>query len=457
MKKKTAILALLLATSFLTACAQTPDYARPAVETPAAFAGQDAGLSETAIDPSWWTNFGSPELNELMDQALAGNTDLRAGVHRIEQARAALKIARADLYPSIGASAGAGRSFSRGGDTPDRADSSVSAGVDVSYELDLFGRVRANTQASRASLAATEFDQEALRLIVMGDVAGGYFTLVNLRERLAIADENLANAREVQRIVKARFDAGSVSQLDLSQQNVQVATREASRASLAAQATQAQNALAVLTGRAPEGFNAQGQKLKNINVPKIVAGQPSSLLERRPDIRASESALIAANADIGVARAAMFPSITLGSGIGLAAAGFGNPATTAIDLLANVAAPLFQGGRLKAGVELATARQKELAENYRSVVLTSFREVEDAMAALKAAHLRESALSTALSEARKAYSLSRQQYEAGAIDFQSVLTTQDALLSAQDSYAQTRLEALLASIDLYKALGGGWQ
>jgi NodT family efflux transporter outer membrane factor (OMF) lipoprotein len=455
--KKTAILTVLLATSFLTACSQVPTYERPGVDTPAAFAGQAQGASETPINADWWTNFGSSELNTLMDQALEQNNDLRAGLYRIEQARASLRVARSDLYPSISASAGANRNFSRGGNTANRADTSLSAGIDVGYELDLFGRVGANVQSSNASLRATQFDVDALHLIVMGDVANGYFTLVNLRERLAIADENLANAREVQRIVKARFDAGSVSQLDLSQQNAQVATREASRATLAAQMAQAQNALAVLVGQTPESISVQGQKLKGMNVPKIVAGQPSSLLERRPDIRASEAALVAANAYIGVARAAMFPSVTLGTGWSVAAASFSNPATTALQLAASVAAPLFQGGRIEAGIEQATARQKELAENYRKTVLVSFQEVEDAMVALKAAHIRETALSTALTEARKAYSLSRQQYEAGAIDFQSVLTTQDALLSAQDSYAQTKLEALSASISLYKALGGGWE
>ena len=455
--KKTSLIAILLATSFLTACSQVPTYQRPDVETPAAFTGQKAGIDETPINADWWKNFGSPELNDLMAQALEQNNDIRAGIHRIEEARADLKIADADLYPSVDASGGAGRTFNRGGGVHNSSATRLSAGLDVNYELDLFGRNRANIEASKASLQATQFDEDALHLVVMGDVATGYFTLVNLRERLAIADENLNNAKEVQRIVKARYDAGSVSQLDLSQQNAEVATREASRASLDAQVTQAQDALAVLGGQAPESLSVKGQKLKGINVPQIVAGQPSSLLERRPDVRAAEADLVAANADIGVARAAMFPSVTLGTNWALAAASFSNPATSAMELAASITAPLFEGGRLEAGVENATARQKELAEDYRKTVLTSFQEVEDAMAALKAAHLRETALNTALTEARKAYDLSRQQYEAGAIDFQSVLSTQDALLSAQDSYAQTKLEGLSAAINLYKALGGGWQ
>lgn len=450
--KKTFV-ALLLATTFLTACSSTPNYQRPGVDTPAAFSGQ-ASAQETVINADWWKNFQSSELNKLMDQALVQNNDLRAGLHRVEQARANLKIAGADLMPSINGSGSAGRTFER---NPSSARTGLSLGADVSYELDLFGRNSAGVDAARANLASSQYAQDALNLIVMGDVAKGYFTLVNLRERLAISDENLKNAREVLRIIQARFDAGSANALDLSQQKSAVASREAARASLVSQVTSAENALAVLEGQAPQTLTVVSQKLAPINVPFVVAGQPSSLLERRPDIRAAEADLVAANANIGAARAALFPSVTLGTNWGASAAGFGDPATTALALAASLAVPIFNGGRLQGGVESATARQAELAEVYRKTVLVSFQEVEDALAGLKAAHARQTALNTALENSRKAYDLSRQQYDAGAIDFQRLLDTQDALLSAQDSYAQTKLEALSAAVDLYKALGGGWQ
>lgn len=450
---KKTIVTLLLATTFLTACSSTPDYKRPGIDAPTVFSGQDA-KQETIINADWWTNFKSPELNNLMNQALAQNHDLRAGLHRVEQARANLKIAGADLLPTVGGTASAGRTFER---NPSSARTSLSVGANVAYELDLFGGNAAGVDAARANLAASQYAQDALSLVVMGDVAKSYFTLVNLRERLSIADENLKNAREVSRIIQARFDAGAADALDLSQQKAVVASREAARASLVNQVTNAENALAVLEGQAPQTLTVEGQKLAKMNIPFIVAGQPSSLLERRPDIRAAEADLVAANANIGAARAALFPSVTLGTNWATSAVGFGDPATTALALAASLAVPIFNGGRLQGGVEIATARQAELAEIYRKTVLVSFQEVEDALAGLKAAHARQVSLNTALEQSRKAYDISRQQYDAGAVDFQRVLDTQDALLSAQDSYAQTKLEALSAAVDLYKALGGGWQ
>lgn len=448
--KRTLILALLAA-SFPAGCSMTPDYTQPEVSAPAAFSSGTA--QATPIHQDWWANFGSVELDMLMDQAIARNNDIQAGIYRVQQARANLKIAGADLMPAVDGSAGAGRIFSR---HPNSARSSVDAGIEINYELDLFGGNRANAEAARANLAGTQYGQDALNLVVMGDVARSYFTLLHLRERLKIADDNLANAREVLRIIQARFDAGSVSALDLSQQKSSVANSEASRASLVQSAANAENALAVLVGQAPTTLQVAGNSLTSMTIPNIAPGQPSALLQRRPDIRAAEADLVAANANIGAARAALFPSVNLGSGLSTAAAGFGNPATTAMALAASLAVPIFNGGRLEGGVENATARQKERAEIYRKTVLVSFQETEDALAAVKASESRERSFALALTEARKAYDLSRQQYDAGAIDFQTLLDTQNALLNAQDGYAQTRLERLSAAIDLYKALGGGW-
>lgn len=440
-----------LAGTFLAGCSMTPAYRQPQVSTPAHWSvGENPGAGQVTKD--WWTNFGSAELDGLMTQALTQNTDIRAGIHRVEQARASLKIAGADLLPSVGGSAGASRSRDDGS-----YGSSISIGADIAYELDLFGRNRAGVESARAGLSSAQFDQDALNLVVMSDVATGYFTLLNLRERLRIADENLVNAREVLRIIQARFDLGSASALDLSQQKSSVAGSDAARAALERQISNAENALAVLLGQAPQTLSFNGKNLNGLNVPDINPGQPSSLLQRRPDIRAAEADLIAANADIGAARAALFPSVTLGTNWSTVAAGFGNPAVTAMSLAAALSAPIFQGGRLEGGVEQATARQAELAENYRKTVLVSFQEVEDALAAVRSAQAREQLLAIAVREARSSYDLSRQQYDAGAIDFQRLLDTQTALLSAQDSHAQARLERLLAAVDLYKALGGGWQ
>ncbi|MCB1538842.1 MAG: TolC family protein, partial [Alphaproteobacteria bacterium] len=246
MRPNIPLLALMLATTFLSACAATPAFKRPDVAAPAAFTGTQ-GQTPTAINAAWWQNFGSDELDQLMTEALAQNTDIRAGVHRVEQARADLKIAGANLLPSIGASAGAGRNFQN---NPSAQSTNLSLGANISYELDLFGGNKAGVSAARANLAQTQYGEDALKLVVMGDVAKGYFTFVNLRERLAIADDNLKNAREVMRIVQARYDAGAVSALDVAEQKTVVSSREASRAALQSQLTQAGDALAVLLGRA---------------------------------------------------------------------------------------------------------------------------------------------------------------------------------------------------------------
>lgn len=444
-----------LSVLLLAGCSLTPDYARPAVETPATWSEAQT-QSPSAVAYDWWTSFNSEELNALMGRALENNTDLRAGLQRIEQARASLKIAGADLIPSVNGSAGASRSKSNPPTGKNRYATSLNAGLSVSYELDLFGANRASVTSAEAGYQGSIYDQDALKLSLMGDVVTGYFTLVNLRERLKIADNNLTNAREVLRIVEARVREGAESDLELAQQKSSVASREASRASLVEQIKNAENALAVLSGQPPQSLAIERQNLDRLDVPEIASGQPSALLERRPDLLSAEAGLIAANANIGAARAAFFPSISLGLSDSLSLAEFGEPSSTVLSLASSLTAPIFQGGRLEGGLEQATARQLELVENYRGNVLRAFQEVEDALAAVKSARERETALQTAMQQSRRAYQLSKSRYDAGSIDYQTLLDTQNAQLSAEDSYAQARLARLTAAVNLYRALGGGW-
>lgn len=454
-RKTSRLLALPLITLLLASCSSTPQYQRPDVETPPVWSA-DATAEAPEIDPTWWRNFSSEELNGLIDLALAENNDLQAGVHRIEQSRAALKASGASLLPSADANGGAGRNYSNPVSGKSRYDTSLRAGAGVSYELDLFGRNRAGVDAAAANLMGAEFTQDALALVVMGDVARGYFNVLNLRNRLSIADENLKIARDILQIVQSRYEAGSESALEVARQKSNLATSEASRNAIAEQVVNAENALAILLARPPQSIAVKGRTLSNLKIPASAAGQPSELLERRPDIRAAEASLISANADIGAARAAFFPSVTLGLDWSIASAGFGDPISTAAALAGALAQPLFSGGRLDAGVELAEARKAELAENYQQAVLIAFREVEDALTAVKATRERESLNAIAMREARTSYTLSRQLYDAGSIDFQDLLDVQRTLLSAEDSYAQSRFERLSASINLYLALGGGW-
>lgn len=446
---------LIATTILVSGCSLVPDDLRPAVETREAWSAE-AAANEAAISREWWKNFGSEELNGLMTQALANNNDVLAGIQRVEQSRASLKIAGASLLPTVDATAGAGRTRTNPATGDTTTNTNVNAGLNVAYEVDLFGKNRANVDAAEAGLEATRATEDALKLVVMGDVAQQYFSLLNLRERLALTDQNLTNARDVLRIVEARVREGMESNIELAQQETAVAASEASRASLVEQIANAENALAVLLGKPPQSVAVASSNLTGLAIPAIAAAQPSALLERRPDIRASEQTLIAANANIGAARAAFFPSIALGAGGTVTLPGFGDPASTALSLASSIAAPIFQGGRLEGGVEQATARQKELVESYKKTVLTSFQEVEDALAAVRAAGEREQSLQKAAQNARLAYTLTQKRYDAGSIDFLTLINTQNTLLSADDTYAQARLARLTSAIALYKALGGGW-
>ncbi|MBI1216381.1 MAG: efflux transporter outer membrane subunit [Alphaproteobacteria bacterium] len=452
---KKTLIASLLVMATLTACSMTPDYDRPQVSAMERWKARDK-VSSADINPEWWRNFNSVELDALMIEALQNNNDLGAALARIKQAQASAKIAGASLLPSVDGTGGAGwsRSIPHGGS--DKWSNSASAGVSVSYELDLFGANRAGIAAAKAGVKSSVYDHDALSLVVMSDVAQTYFSLLNLRERVQIAQNNLKNERDVMQIVQARYDAGSSNALDVSRQKAQLATQEAAVAALQNQANAAQDALAILLGKAPSALRTNGMDLKKVKLPKVPLSQPSVLLERRPDIRAAEENLVAANADIGAARAAFFPTFDIGSAASLALSPIGGAATKGFSITSSLLAPIFHGGALEGGVEKATGREMELAEVYRKTVLTSLQEVEDALSAANAAQTRQKALLQAMRESRKSYQMSRELYKAGSVDYQSLLDAQRTLLSAEDSYASVKLESLDAAVTLYKALGGGW-
>jgi NodT family efflux transporter outer membrane factor (OMF) lipoprotein len=440
--------AALLMTA-LSGCSLSPAYVRPGIETPQQWS-ETFSAKAAPVTRDWWTNFGSEELNNLMKEALAENIDLKASVQRVEQARASLKADKSGLFPAVNVNARASKT--EDGDNGE----GWNAGSAISYELDLFGGAGSAAAAGSARLAGQAFTHDALKLVVMGDVAQTYFNLLTARERYATADRNVQNAQDLLSLIHARYEAGADSALEVAQQSSALESARASCASLEAAVRTTENALAILLGKPPQTIGIAGSDLEKLNVPSIDAGIPSHLLNRRPDIRAAEADLVAAHADIGVARAALYPSVTLGLDWSVAASSFGNPAEAALALVSSMAAPVFQGGRLEAGVEQATARQKELLETYRQTVLISFREVEDALAAIKAAQLREAALASAMEEAQTAYDLSEARYKAGAIDFQTLLNTQTVLFQARDARLQAKNERLSAAVELFRAVGGGW-
>lgn len=444
--------AMLLLSSALTACSLVPDYERPQIATPSSFEGPQGQAGAISVAADWWTSFNDLELQQLMGEALSNNLDIVAALARIDQAQGALRSTNSSLLPQVDASGGASRSDSSDRGTTKGADGSLS----ISYAVDLWGLYRAQSEASAADLRASTYDHEATVLLIQSSVATTYFSVLNLNDRLNIAKESLAAARETLKLVEARYDHGAISALDLAQQRSAVASIEAGIPTLEDQLNANRHALAILLGRPPEGFTVATTTAAGVTLPVIATGQPSALLERRPDIRRAEAQLQAANADIGAARAAFFPSLDLSASKTvdwLAGAGTTNGSSIAASLLA----PIFSGGQLEGNLEVSKARKAELAASYQKAVLTSFGEVEDALSSADANARREAALAVASAESRKAYDLAQASYKAGASDFTSVLDAQRSWLSARDSQAQARLAQYTAAVNLFIALGGGWK
>ena len=434
-------------------CSLSPDYIRPNVAIPAWRGAENSPTIRIAAD--WWSSFGSSELDTLMEQALAYNNNLQASLHRVEQARADVQMAGASLLPSASIAATTMNGPVQAFNITDRRNKDVPAVTldgGISYELDLFGANRANADAAQAGLFGAQYAYDALALIVMGDIAQGYFNVLNLREREQIAQNNLNSVRDTSRLIEDRFQIGARTGLDIAQQKAVLSNTEAELATIEQQLAIAQNVLAVLVGETPQTFSVSTHSLNSIIIPPLAVLQPAELLQRRPDIRSAEADLIAANADIGAVRAAFYPKINLGANL-LAAF---NPAATTLAVTAALDAPFFQGGRLEGRLNRAKARQAELAENYQQTVLVSFREAEDALARVKTTQKREEALNRSAATAREAYNIAQKQYNLSVLDFQQSLDAQRLMLQADDAYARARFETIAARIDVFKAMGGGW-
>ena len=450
MKKIMALLILALTA----ACSLTPAYQRPALKVPDQWREGKAVRTDLT---DWWFHFKSPELIDLEGKALKQNLDLRAARARIDQAKASEKIVNSVFFPQADLAGGFTGNLKKVGGGSISYTPGVSASVDVSYELDLFGANRASSEAAHANFVSSLFDREALMLVISSEVAQTYADVLALKGRIYVAQQNRDLVKKTLDILQVRFKAGAIAALDVEQEKTELSNADASISALENNLTVAMDALAVLMGEAPQTFKISASSLGELEVPSIAPGQPSELLQRRPDIHKAEADLIAANADIGVARAAFFPSVNLGIVPSITASPLANPATTALSLVSSLSAPLFRGGSLEGGVELSEARKSELAENYRHTVLTAFQEVEDALAATKAAEKRRKSYTDAVRSADKAYTLAYQQFKAGAVDYLTLLVSERSLLTAKDNLVSANLDRLTAVVALYKALGGGWR
>ncbi|HLT91179.1 MAG TPA: efflux transporter outer membrane subunit [Woeseiaceae bacterium] len=444
---------LLLATAFgLSACSLAPRYEMPEQPVPAQWEGAETAADAEPPAPEWWRRYGSAELDALMERALEGNHDLAAAVARIEQARAGFRVARSALWPFLGASAGVSRDRTRNGETVTSEDSR--AGVSADYTVDLWGANRNAADIAALRLAVTEHDRDAILLALQTDVAAGYFQLLALADRTRIAERNLEAARELLRLIEVRFDNGAATALDLAQQRTVLLNIEAQLPVLRQATVETRRALAVLAGLPPGSLELRGGTIADLALPAIDPGIPAEALLRRPDIRAAEAALIAANADIGIARAALFPDL------GVSASAFvrdvaGSGSVTAASIAASLAQTLFDGGARRGRIELSQAARQELAENYAQAVLVALTDVENALTAVATSQRRVEILTETVAQAREAYRLSRVRFDAGAIDLLTVLDSQRTLLSAEDSLVQAKQARLDASAVLVRALGGG--
>lgn len=451
----------LAGAALLGACSMIPDFEPPAVETPQAWTNAAATPEPADVPPpQWWQAFGNTELTRLVERAQANSPDVAAAAARVAQASAARRSAASGLLPTVGASGSGSRSgqdMDTFGSGTDRT--SWRGMVDASYEVDFWNRNGAAVEAAEASALASVFDRETVLLSLSSEVAATWLQYLALEDRIDVAQANLDNARTVLDLVQTRLDLGATSALEVAQQRSAIAGIEASLGDLRQQRAQTANALALLVGEPPGDVAVQSDGLSTATLPFVQPGLPSELIVRRPDIARAEAQLLAANADIGAARAAYFPSISL-----TAQGGFGStalaslfePASALYSLASGITAPIFSGGRLDAEYDRAQARYDELVANYRGTVLAGFRDVEDALAAARFLAEIEAAQQEAAAQADEAYRLAEAQYRAGAVDFLTVLDAQRNLFSAEDALVRARLARLNAAVSLYRALGGGW-
>ncbi|WP_158596235.1 efflux transporter outer membrane subunit [Oleomonas cavernae] len=464
--------AALVATLALSACGYKKTPPPAVVAAPPAWdAPVPVGTADVWPALDWWKGFGSAELDRLVADAKASNTDMAAAAARVTQAQAQLRIAGASLLPSLSFSgSGTTRRAGSGASTSGSATGSsntaggwndtYAASLSASYEVDFWGANAAGEAAAAASLAASRFDQETVALTVTTGVATTYLQVLSLRDRLAVARSNLAIAEDVMGLVEARVNAGAGSDLDLAQQRTVVAQRRGAIPPLEQQAREQLTALAILLGKVPSGFQVAATSLASVGVPKVTAGLPSALLERRPDIKTAEARLSAADANIAVARAAFFPQVTLSASMALQQAAFGDLFSlsgAAYSLAASLVQTIFDGGQRAAQYDLSEAQQVELVQSYRAVILTALRDVEVALGSVDSLERQRVFQDDQVAQARRALELAQIQYRAGSGDLLSVLTAQQSLYAAVDAQAQIKLSALQAVVGLYKALGGGWQ
>jgi multidrug efflux system outer membrane protein len=441
------------------------DYKRPDTPAPVAFRDASSVTSAPApeLAPDWWRLFDDPVLDQLETAALAANQDLRAALARVEQARAISGVARSTYLPSLALDPSLARTQTS--QTVDNAPAKTLTTthrlpLDFTWEIDLFGRVRRLNETTRAELAAAGATYEAARLSLTAEVATMYFTLRALDHERRVVAASIGLRHDALALVQARYKSGDAGDLDVARAETELATTEADAAALALRRASTENALAVLLGKAAPDFTAGESGDFHDAMPAIPAGLPSGLLTRRPDIVAAERTLAAANARIGLAKAAFFPAISLTGNAGYASGDIdelfkGDSKLWSIG--PSIYLPLFQGGRNRANLARSRAAYEETLANYRQRVLVAFREVQDALTASRLLTQQAGAQARAVASARRGADLSQKRYDAGYVSYFEVVDAQRTALEVERADARLTGQRWIARVALIKALGGGWQ
>lgn len=448
-------LAAAMAALLSAACAtQMPPLQAQPPTLPAQWRGAVASTAEH-IAPDWWQTFGSEELSALVQAALAQSQDVAAAVARVHQAEASARIAGAMLLPAADASVDASRKRRLGG-SADVAGDGFGAALSARYEFDLWGRLRATREAALTASQASAFDRDTVQLTVVSGVASAWLQAVASTERQDLAQRSLETAERLLALVESRARAGAATPLELAQQRGLVASQRQAVGALQQQAEDARTTVAVLLGRA-DAVSVAASSLDAVSLPSVDAGVPSALLTRRPDVALAEARLAAADADVAAARAAMLPTLSLTAGFGTGGDRLRRVLSDPVySLAAALAAPIFDGGRLAGGHDLALARREELLASYRQAIVAAFADVEVALNAGARLNEQAAAQDEALAQARRALSLAESRYRAGAETLLALLDAQRTTIAAQDRAVQIKLARLQAAVSLYRALGGGW-
>ncbi|NNC23448.1 efflux transporter outer membrane subunit [Salinisphaera sp. USBA-960] len=453
----------------LAGCTLGPDYKRPSVDMPSSkFASTHLSQKQRKALASWWEKFGDAKLNHMINEALDRNLKIAKQVQVVRQERAALGMANADLFPTVSGQADAARqevsrNSASGASSADRRSDQFSVSGTLDYEVDLFGRLRRSRQAARAQLLSSAYTQDSIRLTVIADVVTNYLTLRSLQRQIRVTQDTIETRKKGLSLDKKRYKYGAINKLTLLQTRSLLQSARAQLPPLKKQVGKQKTALAILTGKTPRQImnhmEVADGKFSQIKVPELPKAIPSLVVDRRPDIRAAEAKLIAANADVGAAKAKFFPTFNITAMIGSKSTDVSDlfdPLSTASSITGSITQPILDFGQRSANYTSKKARKQQAVIAYRQTLRQAFKGVSDALTEVKYTKQRLQSVRSELQKYRDTLQLARTRYKAGQTNFFNVLDAQRNVYSTQLDLATSIRNRFTAIANLYKAIGGGW-